>query len=53
MDETRNRGDMPARFIERYELNFASGALLNVLVKWLEQGAREAPEDLAEFARTS
>ena len=42
-------GDMPAKSIERYELYFASGALLNVLVKWLEQGAKESPEDMAVF----
>ena len=42
-------GDMPARSIERYELYFASGALLNVLVNWLEQGAKESPEDMAVF----
>ena len=42
-------GDMPARSIERYELYFASGALLNVLIKWLEQGAKEPPEEMAAF----
>lgn len=42
-------GDMPAKSIERFELYFASGALLNVLVKWLEQGAEEPPEELAAF----
>ena len=42
-------GDMPARSIERYELYFASGALLNVLVNWLEQGAKEPPEEMAAF----
>lgn len=42
-------GDMPVRSIGRFELYFASGALLNVLVKWLEQGAVEPPEDMARF----
>ncbi len=42
-------GDMPASSIERFELYFTSGALLNVLVKWLEQGAKERPEELAAF----
>ena len=42
-------GDMPAKSIERYELYFASGALLNVLVRWLEQGAKEPPEEMAAF----
>ena len=42
-------GDMPARSIERYELYFASGALLNTLVNWLEQGAKEPPEEMAAF----
>ncbi len=40
-------GDMPAASVERFGLYFASGALLNVLVQWLEQGARESPEELA------
>ncbi len=42
-------GDMPASSIERYELYFASGALLNVLVKWLEQKTKEPPEEMAAF----
>lgn len=42
-------GDMSASSIERFELYFISGALLNVLVKWLEQGAKERPEELAAF----
>ena len=42
-------GDMPVRSIERYELYFVSGALLNVLVRWLEQGAKEPPEEMAAF----
>ncbi len=42
-------GDMPARSIERYELYFASGALLNVLVKWLEHDAKDSPKEMAAF----
>ena len=42
-------GDMPAWSIERYELYFVSGALLNVLTKWLEQGAKEPPKEMAKF----
>ncbi len=42
-------GGMPAASVERFGLYFASGALLNVLVRWLEQGARESPEELAAF----
>ncbi len=42
-------GDMPAASVERFGLYFASGALLNVLVRWLEEGARESPEELAAF----
>ena len=42
-------GDMPASSIERFELYFVSGAMLNVLVQWLEQGAEEEPADLALF----
>ena len=42
-------GDMPASSIKRFELYFVSGAMLNVLVQWLEQGAEEEPADLALF----
>ena len=42
-------GDMPAESIERFGLYFISGALLNVLIHWLEQGARESPDELAEY----
>lgn len=45
-------GDMPANSISRYELYFFSGAFYNMLLCWLENGAKETPEAMAdEFLR--
>ena len=42
-------GDMPCRDISRYQLYFFSGALYNVFIKWLENGMRERPQEMAAF----
>lgn len=40
-------GNMPASSIERYKLYFISGAVMNVLIAWLNEGAIEPPEEIA------
>lgn len=45
-------GDMPANSISKYELYYYSGAFYNMVIHWLENGAKESPEDMAnEFLR--
>ena len=45
-------GDMPVGSISKYELYFFSGAFYNMLLCWLEGGAKETPEAMAdEFLR--
>ena len=45
-------GDMPVSSISRYELYFFSGAFYNMMRCWLENGARETHEAMAdEFLR--
>ena len=45
-------GDMPVGSISRYELYFFSGAFYHMLLCWLENGAKETPEAMAdEFLR--
>lgn len=57
LDEITNyivgvNGDMKATSISRYELYFYSGAWYNVVIRWLEGGMKETPEDMAsEFVR--
>ena len=41
-------GDMPANSITRYELYYYSGAFYNIVIRWLEDGAKESPKDMAE-----
>ena len=41
-------GDMPAGSISKYELYFFAGAFYNVLLCWLENGAKETPEAMAD-----
>lgn len=41
-------GDMPASSISKYELYYYSGAFYNMMIHWLEDGAKESPEDMAE-----
>lgn len=46
--ELENRmGDMPFNDIRRYNVYFYSGALYNVFLKWLENGMKEKPQDMA------
>lgn len=40
-------GDMPKHSIERYKIYFLSGALLNMTMKWLRDGAKESPYEMA------
>lgn len=40
-------GDMPVHSIEWYKLYFIAGAVFNVLIKWLENGAVESPIEIA------
>ena len=45
-------GDMPASSIAKYELYYYSGAFYNMVIHWLEDGAKESPEAMAdEFLR--
>lgn len=45
-------GDMPSNDISRYELYYYSGAFYNMVIHWLEDGAKESPEEMAdEFLR--
>ena len=41
-------GDMPSSSISKYELYYYSGAFYNMVIHWLEDGAKERPEDMAE-----
>lgn len=41
-------GGMPASSIRRYELYYYSGAFYNMMLCWLEGGARESPEAMAD-----
>ncbi|WP_215701525.1 TetR/AcrR family transcriptional regulator [Clostridium sp. MCC353] len=41
-------GDMSVGSISKYELYFFSGAFYNVLLCWLENGAKETPESMAD-----
>ena len=40
-------GDMPYRSIDRYKLYFLTGALFNMVIRWLESGASESPLEMA------
>lgn len=42
-------GDMAYNDIRRYRMHAFSGALFNVFLKWLENGMREKPEDMARM----
>ena len=41
-------GDMPLSTPVRYEVYFYAGAFYNVLLCWLESGAKESPEAMAD-----
>ena len=45
-------GNMSANSIERYKLYFISGAVTNVLVEWLNEGAKEPPREIAALCVT-
>lgn len=40
-------GNMSINSPERYKLYFISGAVTNVLIAWLSEGAKEAPREIA------
>lgn len=40
-------GNMPANSLDRYKLYFISGAVTNVLIEWLNEGAKEPPKEIA------
>ena len=42
-------GDMHFKSIKRYELYIYIGALYNTALIWLQSGAKESPEELAEL----
>ena len=42
-------GTMSFNSIERYKLYFISGAVFNVLIEWLNNGAKEAPREIASI----
>lgn len=42
-------GNMAATSIERYKLYFISGAVTNVLIEWLNEGANEPPREIASI----
>lgn len=42
-------GNMPANSNERYKLYFIAGAVTNILVEWLNDGAKEPPKEIASL----
>lgn len=42
-------GNMSMNSIERYKLYFISGAVTNVLIEWLNEGAKEPPREIASL----
>lgn len=38
---------MSVNSIDRYKLYFISGAVTNVLIEWLDEGAKEPPREIA------
>lgn len=55
LQESENRfaeiylGDMPCNSPERYKIYFMSGALFNMTMKWLRDGAKESPREMAQI----
>lgn len=41
-------GDMPSNSISRYKLYYYAGALYNMTIYWLENGAKETAKDMAD-----
>lgn len=45
-------GDMPRSSIAKYQLYYYAGAFYNMMLHWLENGAQQSPDDMAdEFLR--
>lgn len=42
-------GIMPANSIKRYEIYAYMGALVNIGIRWLQDGQKETPEEMAAF----
>ena len=42
-------GNMSAHSVERYKLYFISGAVTNVLIAWLNDGAKESPKEITNL----
>lgn len=40
-------GDMSSHSLERYRLYFLSGAMFNMTIQWLKNGASESPNEMA------
>ena len=40
-------GNMSVNSVDRYKLYFISGAVTNVLIEWLNEGAKEPPREIA------
>lgn len=40
-------GNMSINSVDRYKLYFISGAVTNVLIEWLNEGAKEPPREIA------
>jgi AcrR family transcriptional regulator len=50
----RINGDMKSNSIRKYELYYYSGACYSIMLRWLEGGMKESPEEMAkEFCRIS
>ena len=45
-------GNMPVNSTERYKLFFIAGAVTNVLIEWLDGGAKEPPREIAALCVT-
>lgn len=42
-------GDMPNNSVEKYKLYFISGAGLNIVIEWIENGTKEDPIEMAKM----
>lgn len=42
-------GDMPNDSAEKYKLYFISGASLNIVIEWIENGTKEDPIEMAKM----
>ena len=53
MNDYMSRRIMPKYKIPEYELYFYGGALLNVFLKWQQDGKKESAEEIAQTIITS